>query len=402
MIPVPSSIVLISGGVPETASLSEALRVNPAFDFEEHKSTLQGLNGKAIKLAADHDLIIFRTGTADANDLEALGQIQQNAKKKPLILALSDEKMTLAQVQKLRDAGVDDVFAESISPQDLEKNISRLLKKDAHSGTQTVHPNARMGQVVCVAQSRGGIGATMLAVNLADQLLHRKGRWKQKATKSVALLDLNLQFGSVGDFLDVGPNEVLYQLAMEGGEPDSTFVSQSMTRMESGLSVLAAPSQIAPLESLNKKQIEKLIETMRQDFDYVVIDLPHALVDWLEPVLVQSDLMLLVTDTAVPSVHQAKRLINFFSEVNPKLAIEIVVNFENKPLFKARHHAEAERVLERPLRHWLPYQSKVAKEALDRGVPLSQVSSGSAICKSIKRMAHKTFEAAATPLNAQQ
>lgn len=388
----PPSIVLISEDTSGTSRLSEALRLNPAFDFEEHSSSLSGLNGKTTKLVSAHDLVLFQTQSANENDIEAIREIRKSNAKRPIIFALSDDNTTLAQVQSLKDTGVDDVFADSISVDDLENKIANWLRQSGGLAEQSQAGGRNPGHVISVAQSRGGVGATTLAVNLADELLERTG-WRNKTAKhKVALVDLNLQFGAVGGFLDVRASEALFQLAADGSEPDPVFLSQSMVTLESGLSVLTAPAQIAPLDSLKMAQVKKILEILRSEYDYVVIDLPRALVDWVAPVLSGSDQILLVTDSSVPAIQQAKRLVDFYVEDNPDLPIEIVVNYEHKPMFKARHHAEAARVLERPLQNWLPYQPKVAKEALDRGVPLSHVSPRSALCKSIRKLARATLD----------
>lgn len=398
----PASIVLISDTADENSELCEALRLNPSFDFEQCATPLAELNGHASDLAAAHDLVIFQSSRMDESDINAIEEIRRKTAGKAVILALSDENMTLAQVQRLRNSGVDDVFAESIPARQLEGKIMGWLERPGGAlDTSDSGPRAA-GSLISVAQARGGIGATMLAVNLAEQLLGGSG-WRRKTPeRKVALVDLDLQYGAVGSFLDVRPNEALYQLAMDGTDPDSTFLSQSLVKLETGLSVLAAPSRIAPLEALSQGQIGRLLDTLRAEFDHVVVDLPRALVEWIAPVLEQSDLMLLVTDTSVPSINQARRLIDFYTEDHLKLPVEMVVNFEKKPLIKARHHAEAEKVLERPLRHWLPYQPKVAREALDRGVPISRVAGRSALAKSIQKLSLFARQAGTKHLSVQR
>ena len=224
-------------------------------------------------------------------------------------------------------------------------------------------------------------------MNLADQLLARKGRMKPVPTNSVVIVDLDLQFGAVGSFLDVEPSPALYQMAMDGTEPDATFLEQSVFETESGLSVLSAPAGFAPLDSLRQSQIKALIQNLRTKYDYVVLDLPRALVDWVSPVLEYSDRLYLVTDTTVPSIQQARRLIDFYTEDNLGLQIEIVINHEKKPLVSGRHHTEASKVLERKFRYWLPDDKKAACQAVDCGKPLSQSAARSSLAKAITKIA---------------
>ncbi|WP_172677021.1 hypothetical protein, partial [Aestuariivita boseongensis] len=64
--------------------------------------------------------------------------------------------------------------------------------------------------------------------------------------------------------------------------------------------------------------------------------------------------------------------------------IEIVVNHESKPLFRSKHHVEAEKSLGHELRHWLPFDPRHARNALDRGQLLSQAAGRSPLWKAIR------------------
>ncbi len=92
----------------------------------------------------------------------------------------------------------------------------------------------------------------------------------------------------------------------------------------------------------------------------------------------------------MPSIRQARRLIDFYTEENLDLNVEIVINNEKKPVIKARHHIEASRILERPFVHWLPEDPKAAREATDRGQPLSMAAKRSALAKSIIKLGRAT------------
>ncbi len=170
-------------------------------------------------------------------------------------------------------------------------------------------------------------------------------------------------------------------------------VEQSLTVMDSGLHVLAAPEKFAPLEAITPEQISGLIEVLKQRFDYIVFDLPRTLVDWLAPLLEATDRMLMVTDSAVPSIRQARRLIDFYTEDKLDMKIDVIINHEKKPMVQKRHHTEASKLLDRPFQHWIPEDPSAAREALDRGVPLATVARRSALTKSIGRLGQATIAA---------
>ena len=384
------TVVLVSKNSSDAAGVQSAIAKLPDVRLEEHKSNLSELNGKSIDLASQHELIIFRADKEAEKDIEAIASIRNAASRKSTLIALATDTTSLADVQRLKRAGVHDVIPETLTTEELRDLIESSTRYPVPAIITVAAGAMPLGRVITIAKARGGIGASLLAVNLADSLLGRQGRLHKVAQNRVIVVDLDMQFGSIASLLDVDPSEALFELASDGADPDWTFLDQSIVEHKTGLCVLAAPASFVPLEAINPKQMGRLVEILGQKFDYVVIDLPRALVGWLAPILEQTDRMLMVTDSSVPSIRQARRLIDFYTEENLDLNVEIVINNEKKPVIKARHHIEASRILERPFVHWLPEDPKAAREATDRGQPLSMAAKRSALAKSIIKLGRAT------------
>jgi pilus assembly protein CpaE len=233
--------------------------------------------------------------------------------------------------------------------------------------------------------ARGGIGSTTLSVNLAERLAVPRGRGRTKTTPRVALLDLDLQFGSVGSMLDLPEQDTLAQLAISGVLPDDTLLEQSMLTHASGLHVLSAPTTLVPPDALQTEQVAAMIETLSQRYDYVVVDLPHSLVSGVEPVIARADLALLVTDTSVPAIRQSRRIIDFLTTDHLSLSVRVVVSRDRKPIFPSNTLREAAKALGHGFWHWLPADHGKARSAADQGRPLNAV--GGALGRSIEKMA---------------
>lgn len=385
-----TQIALVGFGE-ETAAIDAALRAMPDVELERRDGSLTRLNGAAYRLSASADVILFRTTPGEDLDLDAIRGLQRSPERTATLVALTAPDLPLAEARRLLQVGVADVLPWDTGAGELRGHIDRWVKPNLPAIYEA--PQGRRGKVVTVAQARGGIGASTLAVNLADRLMDRRGL-RKVARNRVVVVDLDLQFGSVASLLDVKENEALYQMATDGTVPDATFVSQALAASSQGLWVLGAPSKFAPLEVLTGAQIGALIETLTQQFDYVVIDLPRSLVLWVSAVLERTDRLMLVTDCTVPAVRQARRLLDLYLENNPSLQVEVVVSQEHKPLIRSSHHAEASKLLERPFKHWLPYDGRAVRKASDRGVPLSTAGS-SPLAKSIAALARDTIAALA-------
>lgn len=377
------TVALISKDPDSTGRLTDALSATPDLTVEARKATLAEVNGGAVDLVNKHDVVIFYSAGNSEEDLAAIRELRAEIGESEPLVAVTSGRTALEDVRRMTQAGVTDVVPDTIAPAELAELLERLssAKKTAHFSAGT-----RSGKVIAVAQARGGVGSTTIAVNLADALLDRRGGFRKTPRHSVALVDLDLQMGDVSNFLEVSPSEALYDLAMKGEDPDEQFVVEAMEELPSGLSVLAAPMSFAPLDSLKAHQVAELIAILRRRFDYVVLDLPGNLVEWLDGVLETADQMLLVTDSSVPSIRQSRRLIDFFTETNLALKIDMVINNEAKPLFARRHHTEASKVLDRRFRFWIPYDPRAAREATDRGAPLSAVARRSRMTRGIARL----------------
>lgn len=238
-----------------------------------------------------------------------------------------------------------------------------------------------LGRLFLVSRSRGGLGATSFAVNLALAL---KGAGK--GNRKVAILDLDLQFGTVGSCLDMPDRGGLLGLAMLEEEPDAHAVSAAAQTHGSGLTVLPAPKKPIPLDAFDTTRMDTVIRLLLQAHDDVVVDMPPALVSWMEPLLRNATRLFMVTDLSVPSVDCARRVVDTFREDAPDLKVEIIVAGEKKPLFRSKIHREVGEALSSPLTHWLPLDPKRARQALDRGEPLMSMAPMSAWSRSIKKI----------------
>ncbi len=378
-----TSVLLISDDKGVSNAVTVALADKPRVRLSSENRSVASLNGAAVRMAAENDIVVFATDPGNKEDLNAIEALNAQRGENSIFLALADRDIPLARARALSDAGVDDVLPFPVTGDELGRQMEKWLQKVAGNRSG----GGKDGAVIAVAQARGGIGATTVAVNLADQLLVRKSRFRRDPSNSVAIVDLDLQFGAVGDFLDVDPQDGLMQLATGDVMPDEMWVEQSLAETQNGLSVLTAPADFMPLDAINAKQIETLVDALRKTHDYVVIDLPRALVDWIEPVVSNADEIVIVTDTTVPSVRATRRLMDFYLADNPGLEIEVVINHEKRPMMQAAHHKEAARVLERKFEHWLPHDPKAARAAVDFGKPLSEVSARSDLAKNIGGLA---------------
>jgi Flp pilus assembly CpaE family ATPase len=171
--------------------------------------------------------------------------------------------------------------------------------------------------------------------------------------------------------------------------PDASYMRSVVQHHASGVDLVSAPVTVTPLNAVRSETIAAMLDALQANYDYVIVDLPRALVDWIEPVLERTTRLTIVGDTTVPCVRHARRLLDFLREANIGLAIDLVVNRERKPLIAGSNLREAEKALDRKVAHWLPDNSKIARKAADYGVPVVIHAPRSDLARSFDRLAKR-------------
>ena len=151
--------------------------------------------------------------------------------------------------------------------------------------------------------SKGGVGTTTIAVNLAADILH------SDPGKMVAILDMNLLFGDIPIFL--GMESPLFdwaEIARNISRLDSSFLMGTLYKHKSGLYVLPSPTSIFEEVKGGSEIITKLLKLMKTMFDYVVIDGGQDLGEMSKAILKLADRVLVVTLLNLPCLINVKRL----------------------------------------------------------------------------------------------
>lgn len=241
-------------------------------------------------------------------------------------------------------------------------------------------------RLILVARARGGSGATSFAVNLALDMCNKRVSRTSRTRKRVAIVDLDVQFGTVATSLDLVDRGGMVKLAQLPRHPDAQAVRGALLTHESGLRVLAAPANPIPLEALDGPRVAAIIDALMAENDVVIVDMPPALVSWIEPLLSRAERMLMVTNLAVTSIASARRMLDIIREDAPDLKVETVVSRERKPIIRSKLHRQAAEALGAPLSYWLPDETLNTRVALDRGEPMLAFAPRSAWSRAVRRI----------------
>jgi pilus assembly protein CpaE len=315
----------------------------------------------------------------NCDDPTSVGRFEELAKGPvPLIAAAYDPP--LAFVRKLVRAGAHDVVPLPLDPEELETALDPIRRMRSAQGKRE---RAGQQKIVTMIKSEGGVGATALLGQLATRFAAGEGA----AGREACLIDLDLQFGDAAFQLGLQPKLSFSDLIAAGKRLDADLLRSVAAPHPSGLYVVSAPREIVPLESVTSDQVMAIVELATAEYGTVFVDLPMNWTNWSLSLLARSDLVLMVTELRVPSLHRARRQLDLMdSQDLLTLDVRIILNRTEKGLFKTINTEDAERVLRRPIAFTISNDHDTMNQAIDRGVPIAEVRRKCPLARDIDAM----------------
>lgn len=318
--------------------------------------------------------VVIEVVPSNSDSLSRLVSLRAAHPHLPMVAAVREPSVQV--VRALLKAGVNDVVSLPLKVEEL-RGVLDQLRADMQRNARA---DGKVGKIVSVVRSVGGVGATTLATQAAS--LH--ARLDAEAGRSTCLFDLDLQFGNAGTYLGVRPKLTLQDLLDAGSRVDGALLKSACTPTATGLNVIGAPADIVPLEAVSADQILNIVELAANEFDTVYLDLPGNWTNWSLSLVARSDAVLLVVETTIASLRQAKRQLALMrSQGLSDAPIQIVVNRVEKKLFKPISVADVERTLGHDVAYSIANDFNLVSTALDQGVLVSELKAGSKVAKDI-------------------
>ena len=239
----------------------------------------------------------------------------------------------------------------------------------------------KTGKIINIIGSKGGVGVTTVAVNLAVSLAEKKG------IQSVALIDMNLLFGDIPLFLNIEPKYNWSDITKNITRLDTTFLNSILSTDTSGICVIPSPSYLSKQKLANPGVIERLLNVMKKRFDYIVIDGGQSLDNISLKILEMSDTALLVTVLNLSCLANTHKLLKSFGDLGfpSEKNIKVIANrFLNKSDISKR---DAEASIEKEIFWTIPNDYKSTVTALNRGKALVQFAPKKEITKNFIKLA---------------
>ena len=253
-------------------------------------------------------------------------------------------------------SGVQEILPKPISMDALKDMLSRWVK-DLYTQDPPSH-----NKVIVVMGSKGGVGATTVAVNLGVQL-------SVFAHQRVALLDFARPLGNAHLLLDLRPKFGVRDAVDNLDRLDSHLFGGLLTKHKTKLEILAGAIQPEEWQTIAVPPLERIVNVAQNNFDVVLVDIGSQFSSDWSAILNMARMNLIVAEANVPSLWTMQRrlvaLTGFGIEPD---RVKIVVN---------RWHKGDEEIVKgiqkdinRPIFACIPNDFRKASNSINLGTPL--------------------------------
>jgi pilus assembly protein CpaE len=325
-----------------------------------HASIRQGGVKEAVKHLGEQRsprLLLIDVSGSDLplSDINALADVCEPG---VTVVAVGDRN-DCGLFRDLLQHGVADYLVKPITPNLLQKAI---LSATEQSGV--IKGNHKLGKLVAVTGTRGGVGATTVAASVAWLIAHERRR-------RVALVDLDLQFGTVALSLDLEPSHGLREALENPNRIDGLFMDRVLIQHSERLFVLSAEESPDETLLLDYGAVELLMTELRNKFHYVIVDVPRSPNACTQQVLQSATDLLLVTDLSLAGMRDTMRLTGMLPTTNASCNTMLVVNRVGEHKQGEMPRAEFEKGVSRKLDLLLPFDARTVAAATNFGQPVA-------------------------------
>ena len=171
---------------------------------------------------------------------------------------------------------------------------------------------------------------------------------------------------------------------------DQDMIRNVAVKARDGIFIIAAPSEILPIEQVDIDQVHRIIQLARAEFDILLIDLPSSWTNWSLSVADRSDRLLLVTEQSLTPLRQTRRHLEMFREVGISSDhVDIIVNRASLSRFARITLNDVAETLNQDVLAAIREDKTELVQAQDEGKLVTEVNRKGVFAKDVAQLANK-------------
>jgi pilus assembly protein CpaE len=337
------------------------------------KAQMGGLAGavEAYRGAATPNVIMVEHNGGGIELIEGLDRLAEccDAGTKVIVVGRLND---IVLYRELVRRGISDYLISPLAPVDVVRAVSGLF---------TSPQAAPVGRVIAVIGAKGGVGASMIAHNVAFAIA-------RDLSLDTVIADLDLAFGTAGLDFNQDPPQGVADAVFAPERVDNNFIDRLLSKCTDHLSLLAAPATLDREYDFGTDTFDPIVDSMRSTVPYIVLDLPHVWTGWSKHALVSADEVLMVAAPDLANLRNAKNLFDFVRGARPNdrppFYLLNQIGMPKRPEVKAADFAKA---LEAQPIATIPFDPQLFGTAANNGQMIAEVSPKHKIAETFLMMA---------------
>jgi len=250
-----------------------------------------------------------------AMPLSDLGRLSEVCEPSVQVIALG-ERNDVGLFRSLLKLGVRDYLVKPLTVELLKRTVN------VSQGSVNQVSFARTGKAIAFAGTRGGVGVTTIAVNLARYLAGETHR-------RVAYVDLNLSGGSANSMLGIQSTNGLWEVLQNVHRLDPQYLERTLVAKDQRLFVLSAEQDFASTIEVEPTTFQRVLELLCNSFHYVFLDVDSARNPLAGAAFDLAKRVYVVSDRSVHSARQCVRLLRHIEGRDNNPQTSVVLNSPN-------------------------------------------------------------------------
>lgn len=308
-------------------------------------------------------------GATLIGQLEQLAEVCDAGTKVIIVGHVNDVQLYRALVER----GVSEYLVAPVQPLQLIGSISTLYSD----------PEAEpLGQVIAFVGAKGGVGSSIISHNVAWAL-------SEVTDTDVVISDFDLPFGTAGLDFNQDPTQGIAEALFQSERLDDVMLDRLLSKCSERLSLFASAGSLDHEYDVDKEPCDIVLEVLRKNIPYSVLDIPHAWTSWSKYLLLQSDEIIITATPDLANLRNTKNIIDFLksqrsSDVAPRLVLNMV-GMPKKPEISVADFAQ---IVELKPTAVIEYNAEIFGTAANNGQMIGEVSAKSKIAGQMSELAH--------------
>jgi pilus assembly protein CpaE len=258
--------------------------------------------------------------------------------------------------------GVSEYIIAPVASLDLVRALSELFRG----------PSAEpVGRTIAVIGAKGGVGASTIGHNVAWAIARSMGL-------NTVIVDLDLPFGTAGLNFNQDPPQGIADVVYTPDRVDAALVDRLLSKCADHLSLLAAPATLERPYDLTEDAFDAVLDVLRSNIPYVVLDVPHVWTAWSQRVVAGADEILVVAMPDLACLRNAKNLIDSLKHVRTNDAPpRLILNMAGIPKRPEINPVEFAKAIETDPLVIVPFEPQTFGTAANNGQMIAETNAAS-------------------------